>query len=221
MYKFPVSKFALGLALGGFLITSQAFAGDEMKYGFGVKPSDEEIAGWDIDIRPDGKGLPEGSGTYDEGEALFAEHCAACHGDFADGGGGRYPPLVGGTPGELSQAVRPGQPHKTIGSYWPYASTVFDYIKRAMPFGNAQSLTNDEVYAITGWLLAENDLHDSDEPMNAEALKKVVMPNVDGFFDDPRPDVKNPHCMKDCFKTVEIKSKATLGVTPTGEDALR
>lgn len=221
MFKFPVSKSLSGLVLGGVLLTSAASAGDEMTYGFGVTPSKKEIAGWDIDIRPDGKGLPAGSGTYDEGETLYAEHCAACHGDFADGGGGRYPPLVGGSPSDLSQSVRPGQPHKTIGSYWPYASTVFDYIKRAMPFGNAQSLTNDEVYAITGFLLAENDLHDSDEPMDADALKAVVMPNVDGFVDDPRPDVKNPHCMKDCFKSVEITSKATLGVTPTGEEALR
>lgn len=221
MFKFPVNKVVMGLALSGVLATTAACAGDELKYGFGVKPTAQEVAGWDIDIRPDGMGLPPGSGTYEQGEELFQEHCASCHGEFADGGGGRYPPLVGGTPEELSQDEKPGQPEKTIGSYWPYASTVFDYIKRAMPFGNAQSLTDDEVYAITGWLMAENDLHDSDIPMDAAALKAIKMPNEGGFFMDPRPDVKNPHCMKDCFKSVEITSEATLGVTPTGDDALR
>lgn len=221
MSKFQVSKIALGLAVGAMLASTAAFAGDELKYGFGVKPTDKEIAGWDIDIRPDGQGLPAGSGTYDQGAEIFAEQCAVCHGEFADGGGGRYPALVGGSPAELSQDERPGQPEKTIGSYWPYASTIFDYIKRAMPFGNAQSLTDDEVYALTNFLLVENGLHDQDVPMDAKVLPTIKMPNVDGFFDDPRPDVKNPHCMKDCFKTVEIKSKATLGVTPTGEDALR
>ncbi len=221
MFKFPVNKSTVGLALGGMLlVTSVASAGD-LKYGFGVQPTKEEIAGWDIDVRPDGLGLPEGSGTYEDGEALFQEHCAACHGEFADGGGGRYPPLVGGSPEELSQSKRPGQPHKTIGSYWPYASTVFDYIRRAMPFGDAQSLSNDEVYAITNFLFSDNDLHDPDEPMDAKALAAIKMPNEGGFFDDPRPDTHDKRCMKDCFKSVEITTKATLGVTPEGEDAIR
>lgn len=221
MFKSAVSKFVMGLALGGALVTTAAYAGDELKYGFGVEPTKEEIAGWDIDIRPDGKGLPEGSGTYEDGETLFQDQCAVCHGEFADGGGGRYPALVGGSPKYLSQIANPGQPVKTIGSYWPYSSTVFDYIKRAMPFGNAQSLSNDEVYAITNYLMSENGLHDSEEPMDAKALIAIKMPNENGFIADPRPDVKNTHCMKDCYKTVEIKSKATLGVTPTGDDALR
>ncbi|WP_167730510.1 cytochrome c [Terasakiella sp. SH-1] len=221
MFKFPVSKALMGLALGGVLVTTAACAGDELKYGFGVKPTKAEIAGWDIDARPDGLGLPPGSGGYEEGEELFQEQCAVCHGEFADGGGGRYPPLVGGDPEHLSQEASPGQPEKTIGSYWPYASTVFDYIKRAMPFGNAQSLTDDEVYAITNFLMVENGLHDEDQPMDAKALAAIKMPNEGGFFMDPRPDTKNPHCMKDCYKSVDITSKATLGVTPTGEDALR
>lgn len=221
MFKFPVSKIVMSFALAGVLATTAACAGDELKYGFGVKPTTKEIAGWDIDIRPDGKGLPVGSGTYEEGEEIFQEQCAQCHGEFADGGGGRYPPLVGGSPEDLSQEANPGQPEKTIGSYWPYASTVFDYIKRAMPFGDAQSLTDDQVYALTGFLMTENDLHDEDQPMDAKALMAIKMPNEGGFFDDPRPDVKNVHCMKDCYKTVEIMTKATLGVTPTGEDALR
>ncbi len=221
MFKLQVNKTLLGLAVGGVLMATNAMAGDEMKFGFGVKPTAEQIAGWDIDIRPDGMGLPEGSGTYEQGEEIFQEQCASCHGEFADGGGGRYPPLVGGTPEELSQDEKPGQPEKTIGSYWPYASTVFDYIKRAMPFGAAQTLSDDEVYALTAFLMVENDLHDEEQPMDAAALKAIKMPNEGGFFDDPRPDVKNVHCMKDCFKSVEIKSQATLGVTPTGEDALR
>lgn len=221
MFNFQGRKIAMGFVLAGVLVTTAACAGDDLKYGFGVKPTKVEIAGWDIDIRPDGKGLPVGSGTYEEGEELFQEQCAQCHGEFADGGGGRYPPLVGGSPEELSQDENPGQPEKTIGSYWPYASTVFDYIKRAMPFGDAQSLTDNEVYALTAFLMVENDLHEEDQPMDAKALAAIEMPNVGGFFDDPRPDVKNAHCMKDCFKTVKITSQATLGVTPTGDDALR
>jgi S-disulfanyl-L-cysteine oxidoreductase SoxD len=221
MFKFPANKFLLGLTLGTLLVSSSVHAGDTLKYNFGVKPTAEQIAGWDIDIRPDGMGLPEGRGTYDEGEAVFQEQCAQCHGEFADGGGGRYPALVGGSPERLAQSANPGQPVKTIGSYWPYASTIFDYIRRAMPFGNAQSLTNDQVYSLVGYLLTENGLFDQDQTMDAEAMKTIKMPNAGGFVDDPRPDVQNVHCMKDCFKEVEIKSKATLGVTPTGDDALR
>lgn len=187
----------------------------------GRAPTPEEIKTWDIDIRPDGLGLPPGEGTVAQGEEVYAMQCAHCHGDFGFGVSG-YPPLVGGTAEDLHiQSVRSG-PEKTIGSYWPYASTVFDYIRRAMPFGNAQSLTDDEVYALTAYLLNINGVIDDDVVMNAETLPKVKMPNEDGFVMDDRPDVVGTTCMKDCVDEVKITSRAkVLGVTPEGEDALR
>lgn len=212
------------LGLSAILMTAVATAnaGDKKTYGFGVDITKEELAGWDIDIRPDGLGLPEGSGTVEEGLAIYEEQCASCHGEFADGGGGRYPPLVGGFPEDLAASARgPGQPHKTIASYWPYASTIFDYIRRAMPFGNAQSLTNDQVYALTGYLLSESFLFKGDV-MDRETLTAIKLPNEKGFYDDPRPDVKREACMKNCLSEVKIISKAAkVGVTPEGEDALR
>lgn len=122
------------------------------RLGIGRDVTPQELAGWDIDIRPDGQGLPPGKGTVKDGEQLYMTHCAACHGEFGESAG-RWPILSGGT-GSLASP----DPVKSIGSYWPYASTVMDYIRRAMPFGNAQSLTNDELYAITAYVLYLNDI---------------------------------------------------------------
>ncbi|MGB0683828.1 MAG: c-type cytochrome [Magnetovibrionaceae bacterium] len=213
-----VKGIVAGVALT--LVAGAANAG-ELKFGFGVEPTKEEIAGWDIDIRPDGMGLPEGSGDIELGEELYVEQCAHCHGEFADGAG-RFPPLIGGTVDDLKAENREGQPEKSIGSYWPYASTVFDYIRRAMPFGDAQSLSADETYALTAYLLYSNDLFDGDEPLDRESLSAIVMPNADNFFMDPRPDIKATACMKDCVADPKIISKAArVGVTPEGEEALR
>jgi len=126
------------------------------------------------------------------------------------GDGSRYPQLVGGD-GTLAT----DDPRKTVGSYWPYATTVFDYVRRAMPFGEAQSLTNDEVYSVVAFLLTLNGVIDEGTVMNAETLPKVVMPNADGFYDDDRPDVSNTACMKNCKDEVTIVSNAKkVGVTP-------
>ena len=131
------------------------------KLGIGREATPEEIAGWDIDIRPDGHGLPVGKGTVKQGEPIYVERCAACHGEFGESAG-RWPILSGGN-GTLASH----DPVKSVGSYWPYASTVFDYIRRAMPFGNAQSLTNDELYAITAYVLYLNDIiKDEDFELN-------------------------------------------------------
>jgi len=181
----------------------------------GRVPTPEEIARWDIDARPDGLGLPPGRGTAREGEEIYLARCASCHGEFGEAVG-RWPQLVGGQ-GSLTW----DEPIKTVTSYWPYAPTVFDYIKRAMPFGDAQSLTDDEVYAITAFLLASDGIIPEDFVVDAESLPKIVMPNADGFIDDPRPDVPaGEPCMKDCVAEVKIIGHArSLGVTP--EDKAR
>jgi len=110
---------------------------------------DEEIAAWDIDVRPDGVGLPQGAGNAVDGGVLYDANCASCHGDFGEGTG-RWPILAGGF-----DSLQEERPEKTIGSYWPYLSTVYDYIRRAMPFGNARSLSDDDVYAITAYILTQ------------------------------------------------------------------
>jgi len=181
------------------------------RYGFGQPATQEQIAGWDIDVRPDGQGLPEGHGTAEQGEVVFLERCAVCHGEFGEAFG-RFPPLLGGF-GTLGS----NDPVKTVGSYWPYASTLWDYIYRAMPFGDAQSLSADEVYALTAFLLYINDVVAQDFVLDRETLPAVEMPNRDGFFDpDPRPDVPlGEPCMTDCKPSAEIASRArVLDVTP-------
>jgi S-disulfanyl-L-cysteine oxidoreductase SoxD len=158
----------------------------EQRFGFGQPATAAEIAGWDIDVAADGAGLPPGSGSVAQGEALFARLGAACHG--AKGEGGFGPPLVGGI-GSLAT----DKPVKTIGSYWPYAPTLFDYIRRAMPADNPKSLKPDEVYALCAYLLHLNGIVPADAVMNAKTLPQVVMPNHAGFTSpDPRPDVFDP-----------------------------
>ncbi len=152
------------------------------RFGLGRPATPQEVAGWNVDIAPDGAGLPPGSGTAQQGEQVYAAKCASCHGTTGEGGIGDR--LVGGQ-GTLATA----KPVKTIGSYWPYATTVFDYVRRAMPFTNPQSLTNDELYAVTAYLLYLNKIIGKDTVMNAQTLPKVKMPNRGGFVGDPRPDV--------------------------------
>ena len=185
------------------------------EYGIGKPATPEEIAGWDIDIRPDGKGLPPGSGSVEDGEMLYEEKCASCHGSFGEGVG-RYPVLAGGE-GTLTDE----RPDRTIGSYWPYASTVWDYIHRAMPFPQPQSLTDDEVYAITAYVLNLNDLVDDDFVLTQDNFASIEMPNKDGFFFDDRPDTHNTECMENCKDPASIKilsepSLETLQVDETG-----
>ncbi len=168
------------------------------QYGIGRKASAEEIAGWDIAVRPDGKGLPPGKGTVKQGEPLYMERCAACHGEFGESAG-RWPILSGGT-GTLAGH----DPVKSVGSYWPYASTLIDYIRRAMPFGFSQSLTNDELYAITAYVLYLNDvIKDENFELNERNFTSIKLPNQANFFDDDREVSekafwgKEP-CMKNC-----------------------
>ena len=154
-------------------------------YGLGRTPTADEIKGWDIAISPDGKELPPGSGTAAEGSRVYTANCAACHGKT--GKEGPNDVLVGGQ-GTLNTK----KPVKTIGSYWPYATTVWDYINRSMPFNKPASLSANEVYAVTAYLLSLNGIIPNDEVMNAKTLPQIKMPNRNGFIGDPRPDWKSP-----------------------------
>jgi S-disulfanyl-L-cysteine oxidoreductase SoxD len=141
----------------------------------GQPVSAAQIAGWDISIAPDGTGLPAGRGTSAQGAPVYAQKCQACHG--AAGAGQPNDRLVGGQ-GTLAGAT----PVRTIGSYWPYATTVFDYVRRAMPYLQPQSLTDEEVYALTAYLLHLNGIIGEQDEMNAQTLPKVRMPNRDNFI---------------------------------------
>lgn len=150
-------------------------------YGFGREATADEIAAWDIDVRPDGTGLPAGSGTVAEGAVIFAAKCAACHGPD-----GKEGPYVGGPLGVgLVGPIDPTAPWhpspKTIGNFWPYATTLFDYINRAQPYNEPGSLDSNEVYALVAWLLNQNEIISADAVMDAETLPQVKMPAVDKF----------------------------------------
>jgi mono/diheme cytochrome c family protein len=160
-------------------------------YDIGRPATPAEIAGWNIDIDREGYNLPPGSGTVSHGHEVFDQQCAACHGAKGEGGVGDR--LVGGQ-GTLATP----NPVRTVGSYWPYASTLFDYIRRAMPQNAPQSLSNDDVYAVSAYVLNLNGLLPADATLDARSLPAVKMPNRSMFVGDPRPDVKNPACMTGC-----------------------
>ncbi len=193
----------LALLLPGFLVACSDAETESHPYGFGMQVSEQVIAKWDIDIGPDGAGLPEGSGTAEIGEPIYLAKCAFCHGEFGEGMG-RFPDFVG-TPEELLSDFAT----KNVGSYWPYATTLWDYIYRAMPFGNAQSLTADEVYSITAYILSLNNIIAEDAVMDAKSLPEVKMPNRDGFIVASGTDINASICMKNCVKEVVVTSKAS------------
>jgi cytochrome c len=185
------------------------------KLGLGREATAEEVKAWDIDVRPDGQGLPPGKGTVAQSETIFLEQCAACHGDFGEGKD-RWPVLAGG-----HGTLKADRPDKTIGSFWPVPSTVFDYIRRAMPFGNAQSLSNDQLYAVTAYLLHLNDvIKDTSFELNDKNFTSIKMPNAGGFYDDDRETSEKQFwgkkvCMKDCLPQVKVLNRARiLDVTP-------
>ncbi|MDD2291913.1 MAG: c-type cytochrome [Aliarcobacter sp.] len=219
-------------------------------YNIGRTPTKREVAAWDVDVRPDGTGLPEfdmksgevvlgddgkpkkAEGSVELGNELYDAQCAMCHGDFGTGGKG-YPRLAGGSKESLKiqrlnpadENPNPETPIRTIGSYWPYASTLYWYVQDSMPFPHPKSLTNSETYAVTAYLLSVNGIQyegedlDDEFVLDKEKLMKIIMPNHDGFYPevdtkDPRQGVKNmtallsdpkiygtgTRCMKDCIK---------------------
>lgn len=183
MLKYLVLFGMLGLALQ-LLPVTQANEGPNLGPELGKEATPEQIAAWDISIAPDGEGLPSGSGTAIKGAAVYALQCLACHGH--EGAGSLNNRLVGGH-GSMSGST----PIRTVGSYWPYATTVFDYIRRAMPYNLSGTLTNEETYAVTAYLLFLNGIIDEDEIMDAQTLSQVQMPNRDNFVlaypDNPDP----------------------------------
>ncbi|MGD9866153.1 MAG: c-type cytochrome, partial [Pseudodonghicola sp.] len=190
-------KLIVTTALAATLMAGPALA---EKLGLGRPALPEEIAAWNMDVSPDGTGLPEGSGSVMDGEALFSDYCAVCHGDFAEGVD-NWPKLAGGA-GTLADK----DPLKTVGSYWPYLSTTWDYVHRSMPFGNAQTLKPDEVYAIVAYILYSNDLVEDDFVLSKENFLEVEMPNKDGFIVDDRETAeaafwKAEPCMTNCKET--------------------
>ena len=203
---------------GGFMLvlTSAPALPADRPFNLGKIATAEEVAGWDIDVRPDGLGAPVGMGNAIDGEEVYADLCAACHGDFGEGVD-RWPELVGGE-GSLGTH----DPLKTTGSYWPYASTLYDYVYRAMPFGESQSLSYDETYQIVAFLLYMNDIIEDDFDVSQENIGTIEMPNRDGFFmPDPRPDaqpVSSEPCMNNCNVATSIIGRARdIDVTPDSE----
>ena len=188
------------------------------KLGLGRAALPEEIDAWDMTVLPDGTGLRAGSGDVTMGEEVFAEKCAACHGEFAEGLDS-WPVLAGGT-GTLTDR----RPVKTVGSYWPHLSTVWDYVHRSMPFGAAQTVTVDEVYAITAFLLYSNGLVEDDFVLSRDNFTEVVLPNAEGFYPDDRPETEYTlftaePCMEACRPPVKITKRARdISVTPMDPD---
>lgn len=183
------NRVALVLFAGASLAASALLAQSANKNSsavpiVGQPATAAEIKQEDITVLPDGAGLPEGSGTPDQGEAIYKDKCAGCHGDNGQGKPPTGVTLVGGI-GTLATS----KPVKTIGSYWPYATSVWDYIHRSMPYTEPGTLSADETYAVTAFLLFKNGIIPRDEAMNKESLPKVRMPNRDGFIADTRPDV--------------------------------
>ena len=176
----PRSSIALSIIAAALCASAQAAE----RYGIGRPATPAEIAGWNIDIGRDGSGLPPGSGSVSHGREVFAQQCAACHGEKGEGGVGDK--LAGGQ-GTIATA----KPVRTVGSFWPYAPTLFDYIRRAMPQNAPQSLSNEDVYAVSAFILHLNGLVAADATLDAKTLSAVQMPNRAAFVADPRPDVKN------------------------------
>ena len=201
-----------GVVAGFVMALSGTALAAERPFNLGTLATAEQIAGWDIDVRPDGKGAPIGSGTAADGEEVYAERCGGCHGDFGEGID-RWPILAGG----LGSLVT-DDPVKTVGSYWPYASTVYDYVYRAMPFGEAQSLTHDETYQVVAYILNMSDVIDDEFVLSNETIASVKMPNQNGFMmPDPRPDgqLASAPCMQNCEVPTKIIGRARIiDVTP-------
>jgi S-disulfanyl-L-cysteine oxidoreductase SoxD len=188
-------RFSSRLALGIVLLAATASLAQTPSYThIGRTPTKEEIQAWDISVGPDGKGLPPGQGTAKDGAPIFAAKCAACHGP--NGEGAKIGPRVVGGIAD-TETLTTLKPVRSVGGYWPYATTVWDFINRAMPRGQSGTLTANEVYALTAFILAKSNIIKEDDVLDAKTLPKVQMPNRNGFvparFEDI-PDEKKRGC---------------------------
>jgi mono/diheme cytochrome c family protein len=188
-------RFSKFLVSGIALLSATAMIAQTPSYtNVGRAPTKEEIQAWDISVGPDGKGLPPGNGTAKEGAPIFAAKCAICHGP--NGEGAKIGPRLVGGKADL-ETLTTLKPVRTVGGYWPYATTVWDFINRAMPRGQSGTLTANEVYALTAFILAKSEIIKDDEVLDAKTLPKVQMPNHNGFvpqrFGDI-PDEKKRGC---------------------------
>ncbi len=192
----------------GMNLTAPAPSSD-VTYGLGRPALEQEIAAWDVDVLPDGRGLPVGSGDVWTGEEVFVDRCASCHGEFAEGAD-NWPVLAGGF-----DTLADEDPVKTVGSYWPHLSTAWDYISRSMPFGEAGTLTADETYAIVAYILYSNDLVDDDFELNHDNFADFEMYNMNGFVVDVRPETeyaewRQEPCMENCKSEAAVTMRSVF-----------
>jgi cytochrome c len=184
-------QFSKLLAVGIILMAANVALAQAPAYSkIGRAPTKEEISAWDISIGPDGKGLPEGHGTSKEGAAIFAEKCAVCHG--SEGQGGKIGPRVVGGIAD-TETLTTLKPVRTVGGYWPYATSVWDFIRRAMPRGQSGTLTPNEVYAVTAFILYKSNIIQEGDVLDQKTLPKVQMPNRNGFVPARYEDIPDEH----------------------------
>jgi len=211
MFKGAVAAVALA-ALAG---VAQA-----APMGIGSPISDAELAKWDISVFFDGENLPSAKGNLAEGEQLYQAQCAMCHGEFGEGARG-YPKMLGAPMEEFHETAKHDGDNvaiRGINNLWGHAPTLADYIHRAMPFYAPQSLTWDQAFSITGYVLYLAEvIDDNGQEITADFLKSIKMPAADNYYTDPRPDVQNKRCMKDCFTgELVVKGKAVIGDVAVG-----
>jgi cytochrome c len=213
----PAVASTILLALGGTALAQGKGAAEGPRYGLGRAATAEEIAGWDIDVRPDGHGVRKGKGTVNQGQDVYDAQCASCHGTFGESN--RYMAIAGGVKpedlktGRASALAKPDG-MRTVGTKLNYATTLWDYINRAMPWTNPQSMTPDQVYAVTAYVLHLNEIVPADFELNDQNITKVQMPNRNGMTTNHgmlsvkgKPDVQGSTCMKDCVKDVKVTSE--------------
>lgn len=168
-----------------FLFCALAQAQHALAQNLGRPATVAEIQDQDLTVLPTGAGLPVGKGTAARGKTVYKEKCAVCHNDNAEGRTGQYPALAGGV-----GSLRSDKPLKTVGSYWPYATTLIDFVRRAMPYDNPRTLSTDDLYAVSAFVLFKSGLISEMQELNEKSILQVKMPNRDGFVPDARPDVK-------------------------------
>lgn len=206
MYKSTIFKTALTtllMAVSGFSVASTVAENTFTKLStVGTTTSASELVNWDISVFFDGENLPKGKGDLEEGEEIYAARCAMCHGDFGEGAN-RYPIILGANVEELTDAAIDDERNVTmrgINNFWGHAPTLFDTIRRAMPYFAPQSLTPDQTYSVTGYVLMLAEVIDDDvEVIDAEFLRNIEMPSANLFITDSRPDTNNTRCMSNCY----------------------